>query len=63
MPRVSIPLWVAVAIPAATYAIRSIVRGSFAFSLPQDAVVAAILVALLSLAALRQSTAHEAATD
>jgi hypothetical protein len=59
MPRLRIPLWAAVSIPAAAYAIRSMVRGSFTPDLPEDAIVAAILVALLSLAALRRRTAHE----
>lgn len=59
MPRLRIPLWAAVSIPAAAYAIRSMVRGSLTPDLPEDAVVAAILVALLALAALRRRTAHE----
>jgi len=59
MPRLRIPLWAAVAIPAAAYAIRSIVRGSFALDLPEDAVVGVVLVALLVLATLRSHTAHE----
>lgn len=59
MPRLRIPLWAAVSIPAAAYAIRSMVRGSLTPDLPGDAIVATILVALLSLAALRRRTAHE----
>jgi hypothetical protein len=63
MPRLRIPLWAAVAIPAAAYTIRSIVRGSLALDLPEDAVVAVVLVALLSLAALRRRTSHERGDD
>ena len=49
MPRLRMPLWVAVGVPIATYTIRSGVRGSFSPDLPEDALVfAALLVGLLA---------------
>lgn len=52
-PRVRIPLWAAVAIPAAAYGIRAIAWRSFRPDLPGDAIVlSALLVGLALYAAL-----------
>ncbi len=57
MQRPRIPLWAAVAVPAAAYSIRSIVRGSIAPDLPEDAIVAGALFAvLLAAVCLRSRT-------
>ena len=58
MPRLRMPLWVAVGIPAATYTIRSIVRRSFRPDLPEDAFVLAVLLVVLLAAALYGSAAQ-----
>lgn len=50
-PRLKMPLWAAVAIPAAAYVVRSAVRGTVAPDLPADAIVFGALVLLLVLAA------------
>jgi hypothetical protein len=57
LPRLRIPLWAAVAIPAAAYAVRSVFRGSASPDLPGDAVVFAALVIALGLAARYGSAA------
>lgn len=49
MPRMRIPTWVAVAVPAAAYAIRSLIRGSLRPDLPSDAIVFGVLVLALVL--------------
>ena len=49
-PRLRVPMWVAVTAVAATYALRSILRGwDFRPDIPADAVVLGILVALVLL--------------
>jgi hypothetical protein len=58
MPRMRIPLWAAFAIPAAAYAIRSLVRGSVAPDLLGDAVVFGALALGLVLAAFYGSAAQ-----
>ena len=58
MPRLRIPLWAAVVIPAAAYVIRSLLRGSISPDLPGDAVVLASLVIVLVLAGRYGSAAH-----
>lgn len=63
MPRMRIPLWAAVAIPAAAYAIRSLARGSIAPDLPADAVVLASLAVVLVLASRYASAAHHGGGD
>lgn len=60
-PRVKMPLWAAVAIVAAVYAVRSGLRGwDFRPDLPIDAVIATTLVALV---VLRLTLARAATTD
>lgn len=63
MPRLRIPLWAAVAIPAAAYAIRSLLRGSMAPDLPGDAMMLASLVIVLVLASRYGSTAKRSNDD
>lgn len=63
MPRMRIPLWAAVAIPAAAYAIRSIARGTLAPDLPGDAVVMASLTIVLLLAARYGAAAQRSNQD
>lgn len=58
MPRLRIPLWAAVAIPAAAYAIRGLLRGSMAPDLPGDAVMLASLAIVLVLASRHGSAAQ-----
>ncbi|MDY0340720.1 MAG: hypothetical protein RBS17_05875 [Coriobacteriia bacterium] len=55
-PRIS--LGAAVAIPAAAYAVRSIVRSSVVPDLPQDAIVFGALLGLLTLSTLAGTTAQ-----
>lgn len=59
MPRLRIPLWAAVAIPAAAYAIRSFVRGSAALDLPADALAFGALALVLGLATRYRASAHD----
>lgn len=56
--RPRIPLWAAVGIPAAAYAVRSAIRGSLAPDLPDDLVVGAALLALLLVAAIARAASH-----
>ena len=58
--RPRMPLWAAVAIPAAAYALRSAIRGSLRPDLPEDVVV---LVALLGLIALSVAAAAQRRRD
>ena len=57
-PHVRIPLLAAAAIPAAAYAVRSLVRGTAAPDLPGDAVVLALVVLALVAGRLYGSAAH-----
>lgn len=59
MPRLRIPLWAAVALPAAAYAIRGLLRGTLRPDLPQDAVVVASLAIVLVLASRHRSAAED----
>lgn len=59
MPRLKMPLWAAIGIPVAAYAVRSLIRGSAAPDLPADAVVFGALAAVLLLAAFAGSAAQE----
>lgn len=63
MPRLRMPLWAAVAIPAAAYAVRSLLRGSIAPDMPGDAVVLASLSIVLALAARYRSAAQRSDND
>lgn len=58
MPRMRIPLWAAIGVPVAAYAVRSTVRGSMAPDLPADAIVLGSLTAVLLLSALHRSSAE-----
>jgi len=53
------PLWAAVVIPAAAYAVRSLVRGSASPDLPADALAFGALAAVLGLAARYRASAHD----
>jgi hypothetical protein len=60
-PRLRMPLWAAVAVVAAAYMVRSLLRGwDFRPDMPIDAVLGTTLVALL---ALRWGLARSASTD
>lgn len=61
--RPRIPLWAAVVIPAAAYAVRSIGRGSFRPDLPDDAVVLAALLGLLVLSSVAGTAAQHRRDD
>lgn len=56
--RPRIPLWAAVAIPAAAYAVRSATRGYLTPDLPDDAIVFGALLGILAISALLGSTAQ-----
>ena len=60
-PRVRIPLWVALVVPAAAYAVRSAMRGfDFRPDLPTDAVaLVALLVVVGSAAWVRAEGARD----
>ena len=54
-PRFRLPLWAAIAIPVAGYVVRSVARGfDFTPDLPVDAVVLALLLAVVALVAWRR---------
>lgn len=63
MPRLRMPLWAAVAIPTAAYAVRSLLRGSIAPDMPGDAVVLVSLGIVLALAARYRSAAQRGDED
>ena len=52
-PEYKMPLWVAVAIPAVTYLLRSILRGfDFKPDIPQDVIVFGLLAFVLGIVAI-----------
>ena len=57
-PRLRLPLWAAVAIPAAAYLVRGIAWGTLTPQLPEDAVVFGALAIVLVLAATLGTAAH-----
>ncbi|MDO8848556.1 MAG: hypothetical protein Q7W51_09250 [Coriobacteriia bacterium] len=59
MPRLRMPLWAAVVIPTAAYAVRSLVRGSVSPDLPADALAFGALALVLGLAALYRASTHD----
>ena len=61
--RPALPLWAAVAIAAAVYAVRSLSRGGWAPDLPGDAIVLALLVGVLALAATRGAATQRRRDD
>lgn len=58
-PRLKLPLWAAVAIPAAAYLIRAAMRGTLRPDLPGDAVVVGALLLVLLLAAISKRRGDE----
>ena len=64
-PTIRIPLWAAAGIPVAAYVLRSAIRGwSFRPDLPEDAVVALLLLALIAVVAwIRRSAGSDEAGD
>ena len=56
-PSFRLPLWAAVALPAAAYVGRSLVRGSFAPDLPGDALVYALLALVIAAVAIGRTRA------
>lgn len=61
MPRLRMPLWAAVAIPAAAYAVRSLLRGNATPELADVVVLGTLLVVLLLAA--RFGSAAQARRD
>lgn len=61
-PRLKMPLWAAVALPAAAYLVRSVMRGTVRPDLPADAVVFGALVIILVLATMNSAT-HRSKRD
>lgn len=57
-PHVRMPLWAAVAIPAAAYLLRSALRASLRPDLPEDGVVLVVLVVALAFATRYGSAAQ-----
>lgn len=62
-PRLKMPLWAAVAIPAAAYLLRSAVRGTLRPDLPADAIALGALVVMVLLATTLGSSAHRRDED
>jgi len=62
-PRLRIPLWAAVAVPIAAYAVRSITRDSARPDLPMDVIVLACWLLVLLLAARYGSAAQRRHDD
>lgn len=62
-PHVRMPLWAAVAIPAAAYLLRSALRASLRPDLPEDAVVLVVLVVALAFATRYGSAAQHRKSD
>jgi hypothetical protein len=59
-PSIKLPLWAAVALPAAAYVVRSLIRGSFALDLPLDLVAYALLAfVVIAVGIGRARLAHE----
>jgi len=61
--RLRLPLWAAVAIPAAAYLLRAVAWGTLAPQLPQDAIVFGALAIVLVLAATMGTTAYRRRSD
>ncbi|MBS3974886.1 MAG: hypothetical protein KGZ89_08485 [Actinobacteria bacterium] len=58
-PKIKIPLWAAVAIPAAAYLIRSIGRGfDFSPDIPEDIIAAVVFVIALVIVGAFRHRAH-----
>ncbi len=57
-PRIRLPLVAAAGIPAAAYALRSLIRGSLAPDMPGDAVVFGLVAVALLLGARYGSAAQ-----
>ena len=62
-PRLRLPLWAAVAIPAAAYLIRAVAWGSLRPQLPEDAIVFGALAIALTLAATMGAAAQRRRGD
>lgn len=62
-PNIRIPLWAAVALPAAAYVVRSLMRGGdFRPDLPSDALayfLLALVVVAVGIARSRTNLAHQ----
>ncbi|MDO9556806.1 MAG: hypothetical protein Q7J82_04415 [Coriobacteriia bacterium] len=63
-PSLKMPLWAAVALPAAVYAFRGVLRGmDFAPDLPGDAVALGLWLIALILATLTRSASSDDRRD
>lgn len=69
-PRIRLPLWAAVALPAAAYVVRSLMRGGdFRPDLPSDALAYTLLALVIFAVAIARSRAkledgpHDDLTD
>jgi len=60
-PHIRMPLWAAVALPAAAYVIRSLLRGGdFRPDLPWDLIAFGLLaIVILAVAVARSRTSHD----
>ncbi len=59
-PNIRLPLWAAVALPAAAYVVRSLIQGSFALELPLDLVAYGLLAfVIIAVGIGRARLAHE----
>lgn len=61
--RPRVPLSVAIAVPVAAYALRSVLRGTAAPDVPGDLIVFGVWLAVLALAALFGSAAQRRRDD
>ncbi|MBS3957619.1 MAG: hypothetical protein KGZ40_08880 [Clostridiales bacterium] len=59
-PRIRLPLWAAVALPAAAYVVRSLIRGDFSPDVPEDLLAYGLLAFVIAAVALARSRTRNA---
>ncbi len=63
-PSFRIPIWAVLALPAAAYLVRSLIRGDFTPQLPDDAIVLVVVVGAAAMGAyLRAQAARDGVDD
>ena len=60
---IRIPLWVAVALPAGAYIVRSLIRGSFAPDIPEDVIAYGLLAFVIVSVWIARAKAAKAAQE
>lgn len=58
-PRIRLPIWAALAVPAAAYVVRSLVLrgGDFTLDLPDDLIAAGVIAAAIALVSYARRSA------